>query len=266
MGQARHPIVLSFSGHDPSGGAGIQADIETVAAHGCAAATVVTCLTVQDTGNVRLLSPVSAELVEQQARTLLADIPVRTIKIGLIGNAAVAAAIAGVLRDHPGIPVVLDPVLSAGGGAELAGPALLDSIRDQLLGRTALVTPNSQEARRLTGAHSLDECAEKLLAHGCAAVLITGGHEQEPSVTNRLYRPGRAPLASDWARLPGSYHGSGCTLASSIAALLASGCTLETAVQQGQEYTWQTLSHGWRAGAGQLLPDRLFAYRPDRQI
>lgn len=266
MSNPRYPVVLAFSGHDPSGGAGIQADIEAVAAQGCAAATVVTCLTVQDTTNVRRLLPVAADTVEQQARTLLADVPVKAIKIGLLGDASVAGAISAVLRDHPGIPLVLDPVLAAGGGAELAGPALLQTVRDDLLGQSTLVTPNSEEARRLSGGRTLDQCAGLLLDQGCGAVLITGGHEPGANVTNHLYRPAMATLSSHWPRLPGSYHGSGCTLASSIAALLACGHDVETAVRQGQDYTWQTLAHGWQAGAGQLLPDRLFACRPGARV
>ena len=262
VGHARHPIVLCFSGHDPSGGAGIQADIEAVAAQGCAAATVVTCLTVQDTGNVTRLSPVAPELVAEQARVLLADIRVDAFKIGLIGDSAVAEAIAAVVREHPDLPLVMDPILAAGGGAELAGPKLLSCIREKLLPRVTLLTPNSLEARRLSESRPLDRCAELLLAYGCKAVLITGGHEQGGEVRNRLYRRGQTPLTSNWPRLPHSYHGSGCTLASSIAALLARGHPLESAVEQGQAYTWQSLSRGWRAGGGQLLPDRLYACRP----
>jgi hydroxymethylpyrimidine/phosphomethylpyrimidine kinase len=255
------PIVLSISGHDPSGGAGIQADIEAITALGCKAATVVTCLTVQDTVDVRRIAPLSPELVEAQLQTLLNDIKVRVIKIGLLGDAAVADTLAAVLRGHPEIPVILDPVLAAGGGRELAARDLIRSIRGNLLPQTHLITPNAPEARRLTDRPSLEECARDLLQCGCKAVLITGTHEQEPEVTNLLYRKDREPLHSTWARLEGSYHGSGCTLASSIAALLAKGLTLEQAVLKGQEYTWNTLSFATAPGKGQSLPDRFFRYR-----
>lgn len=259
MASAKHPILLCFSGHDPTGGAGIQADIEAAAAQGCAAVTVITCLTVQDTDNVRELLPVGADSVSRQARTLLADLQVDAIKIGLIGNAEVAAAIIDIIAGLPQVPVVTDPVLAAGGGAELAGPKLLRIVRDRLLRLTTLVTPNSEEARRLTGGDTLDDCAGQLLDKGCGAVLITGGHEGGDSVTNRLYRPGLPVIASNWPRLQHSYHGSGCTLAASVAALIALDNPLETAVAQAQAYTWQALSRGRRPGRGQHLPCRLFA-------
>ena len=257
----RYPVVLCFSGHDPSGGAGVQADIEAIAAQGCAAASIITCLTVQDTGNVTEMLPVAPDFVARQARTLLADMPVQAIKIGLIGDAEVAAVIAQLLVEHRGIPVVLDPVLAAGGGAKLAGADLLGAIRDQLLKLTRLVTPNSEEAKRLSGLQPLDACADWLLSRGCGAVLITGGHQATVAVTNRLYQPGLAAITSAWPRLPGGHHGSGCTLAAAVAALLARGCPLEAAVAQGQAYAWQTLSRGWPAGRGQALPDRLFRCR-----
>jgi hydroxymethylpyrimidine/phosphomethylpyrimidine kinase len=255
------PIVLSISGHDPSGGAGIQADIEAITALGCKAATVVTCITVQDTVDVRRVVPLSPELVDEQLRTLLNDIKIRVIKIGLLGDAAVADTVAAVLKDHPEIPVILDPVLAAGGGRELAARDLIRSIKGNLLPRTTLITPNSPEARRLADRSSLEECAMDLLQDGCQAVLITGTHEQKPEVLNLLYRIGREPLHSTWPRLAGSYHGSGCTLASSIAALLAVGLTLEEAVLEGQDYTWNALSFGAAPGKGQSLPDRFFRCR-----
>jgi len=254
------PTLLTISGHDPSGGAGIQADIEAATANGCAATSVVTCLTVQDTRNLSEWAPIEPGLVNRQARTLLADIPIQAIKIGLLGNDSIAQIIGALLSDYPQIPVVLDPVLASGGGTELAGKTLLDSIRLQLLPHTTLITPNSLEARRLTGLEDLDACASKLLSLGCGAVLITGTHEKEREVSNRLYHCGEKS-ASLWPRLPGEYHGSGCTLASSIAAFLARGRPLEEAVLRGQEYTWKALSQGYRSGRGQLLPDRFFFSR-----
>ena len=254
------PTLLTISGHDPSGGAGVQADIEAATANGCVATSVITCLTVQDTQNLSELVPLESVLVARQARALLADIPVQAIKIGLLGDASIAQVIGTLLSDYPQLPVVLDPVLAAGGGTNLAGQALLDSIRSELLPYTTLITPNSLEARRLTGRDDLDSCATDLLSLGCGAVLITGTHEAEREVSNRLYRSGEK-TASLWPRLPGDYHGSGCTLASSIAAFLARGRPLEEAVLRGQEYTWKTLSHAHQPGRGQSLPDRFFFCR-----
>ena len=157
-------------------------------------------------------------------------------------------------------PVVLDPVLAAGGGTNLVGPALLESIRLELLPCLTLITPNSLEAKRLTGLEDLDDCASELLSLGCDAVLITGTHEQSREVRNRLYLHGEK-TNSIWPRLQGEYHGSGCTLAAAITAFLALGRPLQEAVLRGQEFTWKTLSHGYRPGRGQALPDRFFSHR-----
>jgi len=261
MKQPTPPVVLSIAGHDPTGGAGIQADIEAIAALDCHPVTVVSALTIQDTRNVQQVTAMAPQLLEQQARILLQDIPVQAIKIGLIGSAANARAIASILEQHSAIPVVLDTVLAAGGGTELASAELLQTIRERLLPRATLATPNSLEARRLSDATSLEECATRMLASGCQAVLITGTHEMQTDVTNHLFRSGQATIDTHWPRLPESYHGSGCTLAAAIAALLATGQSLEQAVLRAQEYTWNSLSHGFRPGAGQYLPDRLSACR-----
>jgi len=261
MTNALLPVTLSISGHDPTGGAGIQADIETMTALGCIVTSIVTCLTVQNTDNVQKLVPIDPELIEAQARSLMADMTVCAIKIGLIGDDAIAEMIADLLDDHPTLPVVLDPVLAAGGGTDLAGARLLEKIHSRLLPRTTLLTPNTDEARRLSGEQGLDGCATALLAHGCQAVLITGTHEAATEVTNRLYRSGQPTITTSWPRLPYSYHGSGCTLASAATALLAQGRPLEEAVIEAQGYTWNALSHGSRPGSGQHLPDRYFEWR-----
>lgn len=252
------PVVLCFSGHDPSGGAGIQADIETLFSHACHAAGVITCLTEQDSRNVKKLLPQSADDVISQAETVLADFKVAAIKIGLIGDAAVAQAIAEIILLCPGVPVVLDPVLAAGGGTDMAGRQLIDTIVEQLLPLTTLLTPNSVEARRLSQLEDLDACAAWLQNHGAQQVLITGTHEQSELVQNRLYMPDGLQETFSWERLPHSYHGSGCTLASACAALLARGLDVFTAVNEAQEFTWQALAAGYRPGQGQYNPNRLF--------
>ena len=255
------PVVLTISGHDPTGGAGIQADSEAIVAVGCRATSAVTCLTVQNTANVLQVFPSPPKLLENQIRTLLDDMPVAAIKIGLIPDMAILLVISRLLRDHPDIPTVLDPVLASGGGTNLTGDLLLAGINKHLLPKVTLITPNSIEARRLSGARLLDQCGQQLLSKGCGAVLITGTHETGRKVINRLYLPGTRVITSSWPRLEGSYHGSGCTLASAVAAFIASGDRLKTAVQRALEYTWTSLTHGDRPGKGQLLPDRLFALR-----
>ncbi len=251
-------IVLSISGHDPSGGAGVQADIEAIVAQGCHAASAITCLTVQDTIDVHRLEPVSADLLLAQAETVLNDLPVAVIKIGLIGSATNAAIIAEILAEWPRIPVVLDPVLSAGGGANLAGHRLVEVIWDQLLPRTTLITPNRAEARRLSGESNLTAATTALLERVGDALLLTGADESEGKlVENHLSRKDGSEQSFSWPKFAGDFHGSGCTLASACAARLALGEDLSIAVKRAQAYTWQTLGAAQALGGGQLLPRRV---------
>ncbi|OAI12324.1 hydroxymethylpyrimidine/phosphomethylpyrimidine kinase [Methylomonas koyamae] len=252
------PVVLCFSGHDPSGGAGIQADIETIASHRCHAASVITALTEQDSRNVKKLLPQRPADLVSQAQTVLADIQVAAVKIGLIGSAELAEAIADVLQSCPRIPVVLDPVLAAGGGSDLAGQGLIDAINNRLLPLATVVTPNASEARRLTGLADLDACGKALRHRGAEYVLITGADEDSELVHNRLYLADGVNETFNWERLPYSYHGSGCTLASAIAALLAQGLDPFSAISEAQDYTWQSLAAAYRPGRGQHNPERFF--------
>ncbi len=254
----KRPVVLSFSGHDPSGGAGIQADIEALISHHCHPCSVITALTEQDTGNIHRLMPLPAEDILAQAQRIFNDMPITIIKIGLLGHVETAQAIAEFLLQHPDIKVVLDPVLAAGGGANLASGALLQAILE-LLPLSTIVTPNSEEASKLMPASgSLERCGLDLSARGCNYVLITGAHEQTVSVSNHLFRHGRHVETFHWNRLPESYHGSGCTLAASIAAMLAQDLDPVTAIQEAQEYTWNSLAAGYRPGQGQYVPNRLY--------
>jgi hydroxymethylpyrimidine/phosphomethylpyrimidine kinase len=185
--------------------------------------------------------------------------PVAAIKIGLLGSGEIAEAIYTILTDYPRIPVVLDPILAAGGGASLANGYLIDVLKTLLLPMVKVLTPNSLEARQLAPeADSLDACAMAMLSRDCEFVLITGAHENSTQVVNRLYGNNRLLESRTWERLPGSYHGSGCTLASAVAGLLAQGQTPQSAAHQAQEYTWKTLRAGYRIGMGQFIPDRLF--------
>lgn len=252
------PVVLCFSGHDPSGGAGVQADIETIISHRCHAASVITALTEQDSRNVKKLLPQQADDIISQAETLLNDFNVAAIKIGLIGHQDSALAICHILQKCPGIPVVLDPVLAAGGGTDMAGQALITTVLEKLLPLTTVLTPNSEEARRLAGVDDLTDCGRLLQAKGAQNVLITGTHEGSELVHNRLFMPDNLSETFNWERLPYSYHGSGCTLASAIAALLAQGLDIFTAVNEAQEFTWQALAAAYQPGQGQHNPNRLF--------
>lgn len=253
------PVVIVFAGHDPTGGAGIQADIEAIASLGCHAATVVTALTVQDTRNVDRFDDVPAALLVAQAKALLRDMTPAAFKIGMIGSEENARAIAGIIGTYPEIPVVVDPVLAAGGGTSLAGNRLQKALREMIFPLTTIATPNGPEARALAPqADTLPACAQQMLADGCTYVLITGGHEPGSEVISRLYVAHRELAQHAWPRLPGEFHGSGCTLASAIAALLAQGGDIASAVDEALAYTWHALGNARSPGHGQAIPDRFF--------
>ena len=254
--QQAKPVILCFSGHDPVGGAGIQADIEAISAQGAHAATIITALTVQDTRNVQLVEPVSIDILRKTADAVLNDLPIAAFKIGLLGSAETAKCVADIISEYADIPLVLDPVLAAGGGMEMSNTDLLETIRSELLPLTTILTPNSLEARHLTGEEDLDSAAQKLLAMGCQQVLITGTHEQTHTVHNTLYNSDSQQVF-DSERLSGEYHGSGCTLAASLAARLALGEDVIDACRQALLYTEQSLCHSHSPGHGQSLPGRL---------
>lgn len=272
---ASPPIVLSFAASDPTGGAGIQADIMTLSALGCHPLSVITAITVQDTAGVDGILPIDADWIDDQARTLLEDVPVAAFKLGLLGSLENIAAIASIVADYPDIPLILDPVLASGRGDQLADEDMVDAMLQLLLPQTTILTPNSLEARRLAqdpddeadenepaedAEMTLADCARRLIAAGSELVLITGTHENTHAgqVSNTLYGQHGIVRSDKWERLPGSYHGSGCTLASAIAANMAHGMDVVEAVRGAQEYTWRTLAAGFRPGMGQSLPDRFF--------
>jgi len=265
---AHPPIVLAFAATDPSGGAGLQADVLTLASMGCHPLSVVTAITVRDTLNAEGFLALEAEWVADQARCLLEDMAVDAFKIGALGSIENVAAIAEVLSDYPDVPVVLDPVHASGRGDESAADELIHAIRELLLPQATIITPNGMEARLLAEGDDADEpalsvCAERLLEAGVGYVLITGTHEATLEIVNTLYGKDGVVRTDRWQRLPGTFHGSGCTLASAIAAMLANGLDLADAVHEAQEYTWQALQRAYRPGMGLLLPDRLFWARDD---
>lgn len=260
------PAVMCFSGLDPTGGAGIQADIETIASMGGHAAPIITALTVQDTVNAHRFTAIDPMLLIEQARGVLEDMPIVAFKLGMLGSVEIIEAIHSILVDYPDIPLVLDPVLVAGGGGPLADEAIVAAMKNLLMPQTTVLTPNSEEARRLAPeADTLDACGQQLLDMGPEYVLITGGHEPGPHIDNRLYANHRQLETFSWDRLPHQYHGSGCTLASGIAGLLAQGLDPFAAIHEAQEFTWHALQQGFRAGMGQHIPNRLFWARGDEE-
>lgn len=266
------PTVMTFAATDPSSGAGLQADILTFASIGCHPLSVVTAITVQDTLGVDSVMVFDADWVNDQARTILEDMQVAAFKIGMLGSVENIAVIAEIMADYPDVPLLIDPILSSGRGDELANDEMQAAMIDLLFPQATLITPNSLEARRLafhdddsddSENASLSETANRLLAMGPEYVLITGTHERSIEVVNTLYGEKGQIKSFNCERLVGSYHGSGCTLTSAIAACIAHGLTMEEAITEAQEYTWQTLKNAFRPGMGQYIPDRLFWARDE---
>lgn len=240
------PCVLVFAGHDPSGGAGIAADMQAITALGAHALCVVTALTVQDNNRVFEVAPVDPALLLRQSRALMAACGIAAVKVGIPGSAANAAAIAGLiaeLRARRSLPVVVDPVLASGNGDPLARGNALEAL-SVLLPHATLLTPNSIEAAALGSA-----------MNQAPHILQTGGHDGDGEVVNR-WRHAGLERSWHWPRLGGEYHGSGCTLAAAAAALLAQGRAMEEALDLAQAYTHSTLQAAYAIAPGQRMPLR----------
>ncbi|MGO1659184.1 MAG: bifunctional hydroxymethylpyrimidine kinase/phosphomethylpyrimidine kinase [Marinobacter sp.] len=245
-----------LSGLDPSGGAGIQADIQAITSLGCHPLPVLSCLTVQDTRNVYGAETVSPELIRQQLSCVADDAPIHAIKTGALGSAAVVDILVDFLEKHPNIPVITDPVIKAAGGGDLADDELLAAMKDRLFPLAEMITPNGIELGLLGQSDDPAEAARKLLDKGCASVLATGGHGTGIHITNTLYNHLPTPMSWDVERIGGEYHGTGCTLAAAIAAGRAQGLSARAAISQAQNYVHRTILHALEVGGGQPVPDR----------
>ncbi len=264
------PSVLVFAGLDPSGGAGIQADIQAISAAGAHPLPIVTALTVQDNEHVHAVHPVEPGVLCMQATALMdAGIRIAAVKLGIVGSHSNAQVIADVIerlrKQAPGLPVVLDPVLASGHGDMLTrGDAV--AAWAPLRKLATLMTPNLPEAAALCAdAANDDERAQALLVDA-PHVLLKGGHGAGEFVVNRWYAKGRDKSgepgpghrrAWSWPRLPGNFHGSGCTLASAIAGRLALAMDIETALDEAQQYTQGCLARAFAIAPGQSIPDRI---------
>jgi hydroxymethylpyrimidine/phosphomethylpyrimidine kinase len=249
------PVVLSFAASDPTCGAGVQADILTIAALGCVPVCVVTAITVQDTRGVQGVLPVQSKWVDEQARRLLDDVHVSAFKLGVMGSPENVQVISRILGDYADIPVVFDPVLNSGRGDPLASDDTAQALLELIVPHTCVATPNILEAARLGG-------VQRLLELGSQYVLVTGTHAATgEEVVNLLHDRTGLVREDRWARLPGEYHGSGCTLASAIAASLSQGRGVPHAVREAQEFTWQALAGAHLVGRGQSIPNRFFLPR-----
>ena len=250
--------VICFAGLDPSGGAGLQADIEAIASCGAHALPIATCLTVQNTTAATAVHAIDSEIIEQQFNCLAEDIHFSACKIGVIPNKEIATCITNLIKQFPNMPVIYDPVIAASHGSEFTNSKTLDSIKTNLLPHVTVMTPNTQEARQLLN-NDIDEISQayKLLEYGTKYVLVTGADETTEHVNNTLLSEQGVIKNYQFQRLPFQYHGSGCTLSSALASLLAQSIPLQQAVQQAQDFTYSALENAQAIGKGQLLPKRI---------
>ncbi|PWE16434.1 bifunctional hydroxymethylpyrimidine kinase/phosphomethylpyrimidine kinase [Marinicauda salina] len=252
--------VLIVAGSDSSGGAGVQADIKAVAAMGGYAATAITAITVQNTTGVSAVHAVPDDIVSGQIAAVLDDIGADIVKTGMIANPATIEATLAALDEHgPGIPLVVDPVMVASSGAVLVDEGGMEAVRDRLVPAAFLVTPNAPEAARLTGVEVEDldgqrAAAEKLMEAGAGAALIKGGHLEGSEVVDVLATRNGVRLFSRPRIKTKHTHGTGCTTASAIAALLAQGLSLDRAVEQAGDYVHEAIRRapGFGEGAGPI--------------
>ncbi|MEB3863223.1 hydroxymethylpyrimidine/phosphomethylpyrimidine kinase [Acinetobacter sp. IK31] len=252
------PTVLCFSGLDPSGGAGLQADIEAIGQSGAHAAIACTALTIQNSQQVFGFEATSKELLLAQANAVVDDLPIKCVKSGMLGTTDNIAALAEFLCAHPDYQYVLDPVLVANSGGSLGDQATLVKAFVELIPLATIITPNTVELRALTGVEDLEQATKKLFEMGAKAVLVKGGHEDTPDhIKNSLYINGELAASSNCPRLEGEYHGSGCSLASFIAGRLALGDSLKIAVQHAETWLFGVLKTAETPVAnGQKIPKR----------
>ncbi|MDB5838763.1 MAG: hydroxymethylpyrimidine/phosphomethylpyrimidine kinase [Herminiimonas sp.] len=261
------PSVLVFAGSDPSGGAGIQADIQAIAALGAHPLSVITALTVQDNDRVFAVHPVPPSLVRQQAAALTDKVSIAAVKIGIVADLANAETIVTIVRElrtrQPQLPVVFDPVLASGHGDALAVGNAVRNIAP-LMAIATLITPNLIEAAALCADAEGDNPAGQaasLMARGCAHVLIKGGHGAPDAAVLNQWFSANDSRTWTWPRLPGAFHGSGCTLASAIAACLAQDMPIAESLEQAQRYCHRALAASYVIAPGQRIPNRYAVIR-----
>lgn len=252
------PTVLCFSGLDPSGGAGLQADIEAIGQSGSHAAIACTALTIQNSQQVFGFEATSKELLLAQANAVVNDLPIKCVKSGMLGTTDNIAALADFLRQHPDYLYVLDPVLVANSGGSLGNQETLVKAFVELIPLATVITPNTVELRALTGEQDLDLATTKLFEMGAKAVLVKGGHEDTPDyIHNALYINKQLVSETQCPRLEGEYHGSGCSLASFIAGRLAQGDELKVSVHHAEAWLFGVLKNAENpVPNGQKIPKR----------
>ena len=261
--------ALTIAGSDPSGGAGLQADLAVFAAFGCHGMAVVAGLTAQNSHDVRATHPVPGDFVALQLETLLADSPPGAVKTGMLASSGAVEAVADVWRSRIGVPLVVDPLIHTGGGTQIVDAAAARAVAALLVPNATIVTPNAHEAAALTGIEVCDvagaiAAARRIVSLGAYAALVKGGHVPGSSVVDVLVERGRdEPLIFERARIATArrIHGTGCALSAAITAGIARGLELRPAVEVAGRYVHAAIRGACAAGEGALVLD--FAVRVD---
>lgn len=263
------PIALTIAGSDPSGGAGIQADLKTFAVLGVYGASVITALTAQNTKGVSGVFTVPADVIAAQFEAVTSDLDVSAVKTGMLADSATVETVAACLSQRKGKHVVVDPVMVATSGDRLIDAAAIETVRTRLIPLATVITPNLPEAAALLETTiaetegAMQKQAEALLRLGCAAVLLKGGHGPGGDAVDLLVTSSRTTRFARPRIATRNTHGTGCTLAAALAANLAKGRPLIEAAEAAKDFVWNAL----RAGAGQQIGsghgpvDHLFSVR-----
>jgi hydroxymethylpyrimidine/phosphomethylpyrimidine kinase len=259
------PVILTIAGFDPSSGAGITADLKTIAAHDCYGMACITALTVQSTQGVFGVEPVSGDLIRQTLKRLAQDSAFASIKVGMLGSADIAYVVADFLQSLPGVPVVLDPIIQSSSGATLLDEAGLEVLRSKVLPLATVITPNLAEAEALTGRpvtnlSEMKSAAKELRKLGAKSVVVTGGHLAEN--TDVLLAETGDPIEVRGARVESSFtHGTGCAFSTAIACRVSKGAGLEEAVRGAKEYVRRAIEAAYPIGNGTGPINHLFRLR-----
>jgi hydroxymethylpyrimidine/phosphomethylpyrimidine kinase len=258
----KKPVVLTFSASDPTCGAGLQADILAISAMGVHPLTVVTGITAQDTSGLHGFTSLSLSQLQQQTTPLLSDFQLNAFKSGALCSTWAVQWVASVAAKYPHIPLVADPVLATGRGDCLIKGGFIEYYLGRLLPHVAVLTPNVPELLLLSGKKQIKDALLYLFDHGVRAILLTGTHDETTgaAVVNRLYCSANEVHTFMCERLVGQFHGSGCTLASALAACLALGLPLLEAVDTALQFTYSALQCAQLLGQGQAIPDRYLGW------
>ena len=253
------PVVLSFGALDPAGGGGVQADIETAASLACHCAPIATALCTKGGPDLTVTLAIDSTLLIEQARSVLEDMAVAAIKIGFTGSVANVEALHSILRDYPHIPVVLHPALHLWDQDKAEQSGLLGALSELLLPQATVTHMNLAELRQMAPeADTLDASAQAIINRGCDYLLVYGSEQQNRRLQNSLYRSQGLVKHYQRAHIASNCHSSASTLASSVAAYLGHNCHPLSAIEQGQDYTWQTLIAARQLGSGKAIPHRFF--------